>query len=138
MENVENFYSYGDMPPWGEGPNQQKIYSGPNYIGDNFPKTDKFIRCRTERLNTMNDDDTNLKVVNKKDHLTDEENFASVHAQTEEAPAEKLRLNSPLKRLEGDNTAIAAVGGVLLILVACLLLLVRFISNRNSKVSKTS
>ena len=25
MENAINFYSYGDMPPWGKGPVQGKI-----------------------------------------------------------------------------------------------------------------
>lgn len=29
MENVENFYSYGDMPPWGKGPEQGKIHGHP-------------------------------------------------------------------------------------------------------------
>jgi hypothetical protein len=131
------------MPPWGEGPNQQQIYSGPNYIGDNFPKTDKFIKCRTERLNTIDDDDTNLKVVRKQDHVTDEENFAAAEtkkqeAKKQEASIDKLRLNSPLKNLEGDNTAIAAVGGILLILIALLLFILRYISSRKNKVSKSS
>jgi hypothetical protein len=138
MENLEKLYSYGDMPPWGQGPNQQKIYSGPNYIGDNFPKTDKFIKCRTERLNTIDDDDNNLKVVRKQDHVTDEENFAAAQTKKQEAAIDKLRLNSPLKKLEGDNTVIAAVGGILLILVALLLFTVRYISSRKHKVSKAS
>ena len=52
MENVEKFYSYGDMPPWGEGPVQQKIHGHPEYIEENFPKTDKFNHCKVERLGT--------------------------------------------------------------------------------------
>ena len=52
MENVEKFYSYGDMPPWGEGPQQQKIHGHPEYIEENFPKTDKFNHCKVERLGT--------------------------------------------------------------------------------------
>jgi cyclophilin family peptidyl-prolyl cis-trans isomerase len=50
MEHVEAFYSYGDMPPWGKGPVQGKIHSGPEYIEENFPLTDKFDVCRVERL----------------------------------------------------------------------------------------
>jgi cyclophilin family peptidyl-prolyl cis-trans isomerase len=49
MENVRNFYSYGDMPPWGKGPVQGKIHSGPHYIEDNFPLTDRFHNCSVDR-----------------------------------------------------------------------------------------
>jgi len=45
MEAAEQFYSYGDMPPWGKGPVQGKIYNGPQYIEDNFPLIDKFLDC---------------------------------------------------------------------------------------------
>jgi cyclophilin family peptidyl-prolyl cis-trans isomerase len=48
-DNVKKFYSYGDMPPWGEGPVQGKIFSGRSYIEDNFPLTDKFSTCTVER-----------------------------------------------------------------------------------------
>mmetsp|Transcript_21658 Transcript_21658/g.30571 ORF Transcript_21658/g.30571 Transcript_21658/m.30571 type:complete len:255 (+) Transcript_21658:76-840(+) len=48
MENVRKFYSYGDMPPWGKGPVQGKIYSGRSYIDDNFPKSDYFLKCTIE------------------------------------------------------------------------------------------
>jgi len=50
MANVEQFYSYGDMPPWGKGPVQGKIHSGEAYINDNFPLTDRFTTCRVERF----------------------------------------------------------------------------------------
>lgn len=49
MENAEEFYSYGDMPPWGNGPVQGKIYNGPQYIENNFPLIDKFLECTVER-----------------------------------------------------------------------------------------
>ncbi|CAB9499908.1 trans isomerase-like 3 [Seminavis robusta] len=48
-EVVAKFYAgYGDMPPWGKGPQQQPIYDGPHYIEDNFPKLDKFLTCKVE------------------------------------------------------------------------------------------
>lgn len=50
MEHVEAFYSYGDMPPWGQGPVQGKIHSGREYIDENFPLTDSFETCHVERL----------------------------------------------------------------------------------------
>jgi hypothetical protein len=49
---VQNFYGgYGDMPPWGEGPVQQKIHGpgGLSYISENFPLLDHFLRCDVVR-----------------------------------------------------------------------------------------
>ena len=72
MENMQKLYSYGDMPPWGAGPVQQKIHGHPEYIEENFPKTDKFHHCKVERLNTGGNDGPG-KVVKKEDKTTDEE-----------------------------------------------------------------
>ena len=77
MEHVEEFYSYGDMPPWGEGPVQGKIYGHPEYIEENFPATDKFVHCKVERLNVEEE----KEVVYKSDHKTDEEEFAKARAE---------------------------------------------------------
>lgn len=51
MENLEKLnHEYGDMPPWGNGPEQHKIHSlGKAYIEDNFPHLDKFLTCRVIR-----------------------------------------------------------------------------------------
>lgn len=50
MENVKNFYSgYGDGPPFGNGPAQGKIHSGPRYIEENFPLLDHFKTCTVQR-----------------------------------------------------------------------------------------
>jgi hypothetical protein len=38
------------MPPWGKGPVQGKIHGHPEYIEENFPKTDKFLHCKVERM----------------------------------------------------------------------------------------
>lgn len=62
---VKNFYSeYGDMPPWGKGPEQPKIH-GPNgfsYITENFPLLDHFLECHVVRKppgnKVKNDNDT--------------------------------------------------------------------------------
>ena len=52
MQNVvDQFYSYGDMPPWGKGPVQGKIHAnGAHYIEQEFPKTDRFTTCTVERI----------------------------------------------------------------------------------------
>jgi hypothetical protein len=49
MENVRNLYSYGDGPPFGNGPAQGKIHSGRRYIEENFPLLDHFITCTVKR-----------------------------------------------------------------------------------------
>lgn len=50
MEHVKNFYSYGDIPPFGKGPVQGKIYSeGRQYIDEHFPDLDSFIKCEVTR-----------------------------------------------------------------------------------------
>lgn len=58
METVRKFYSgYGDMPPWGTGPEQPKIHNrGEEYILENFPKLDKFIHCSVDIIAPTLDD----------------------------------------------------------------------------------
>lgn len=49
---VKEFYSrYGDMPPWGNGPVQQKIHGpdGLSYITENFPHLDHMLECHVIR-----------------------------------------------------------------------------------------
>ena len=52
-EDVQNvvveWYAYGDMPPWGEGPDPQKIYPRggyENYLANKFPRMDYINTCR--------------------------------------------------------------------------------------------
>jgi hypothetical protein len=49
MDYAEKFYSYGEMPPWGEGPVQDKIHSGRDYIDTEFPLTDSVETCTVQR-----------------------------------------------------------------------------------------
>jgi hypothetical protein len=49
MEHIEQLYSYGDMPPWGQGPVQNRIHNGRHYIDDNFPLIDSFETCTVVR-----------------------------------------------------------------------------------------
>ncbi len=50
MNVVHQLYSgYGDMPPWGNGPEQSKIENlGSSYIEKNFPDLDKILNCRVQ------------------------------------------------------------------------------------------
>jgi hypothetical protein len=49
MEHAVKFYSYGEMPPRGNGPLQSKIYEGHDYIDTEFPLTDSFETCTVQR-----------------------------------------------------------------------------------------
>lgn len=59
MENVRSLHSdYGDMPPWGKGPQQGPIRNqGSKYIEENFPLLDKFVRCTVSRTFSLQDYD---------------------------------------------------------------------------------
>ena len=47
QNTLDNLYKgYGDIPPFGNGPDQQKIHNRGNaYIRENFPKTDFLLHC---------------------------------------------------------------------------------------------
>ncbi|KAL3809446.1 hypothetical protein ACHAXA_007788 [Cyclostephanos tholiformis] len=56
MENVRKLYSYGDMPPWGNGPQQGPIRNqGSSYVEKNFPLLDKFLTCTVSRVDSSQD-----------------------------------------------------------------------------------
>jgi peptidyl-prolyl cis-trans isomerase A (cyclophilin A) len=58
MDNVRNLYSYGDMPPWGEGPQQGPIRNqGAKYIEEGFPLLDKFNKCNVLRTGASTHDE---------------------------------------------------------------------------------
>lgn len=57
METIRNLnHDYGDMPPWGHGPEQHKIREGGRtYVEENFPALDKFLECKVN-INTLNEE----------------------------------------------------------------------------------
>lgn len=131
MENVEQLYSYGDMPPWGKGPVQGKIHGHPEYIEENFPNMDKFVHCKVERLNIEQEGN----IVYKKDRVTDEEEFAE--ARELQVPNESSgdvmnSVGSAYKAHEKDQIALpadwqsfnsyAGVGVIVMMMIALLLL----------------
>lgn len=113
---------------------------------ENFPKTDKFIKCRTERLNAgQDDDDANVKIVKKSDHITDEEHFAEARQkEKEEGMPARSRLNSPLKtRIDHGKELIqsgdmAVNVGALAFLVVVLIALLIKVSSRKKISSKSN
>lgn len=119
MENAEQFYSYGDMPPWGKGPVQGKIHGHPEYIEENFPLTDKFVHCKVERMNVEKEGN----IVYKKDKETDEEEFAEARAEAAANPLgaerELLQVQAPYRPHVRDqpglpmmNDSVSTYGGI--------------------------
>eukprot|EP01041_Mallomonas_annulata_P003663 gene3663-7294_t len=55
-ETLNAFYKgYGDIPPFGDGPDQQEIYEqGNDYIRNNFPLTDFIEWCELETIDDAN------------------------------------------------------------------------------------
>ena len=100
METVRKLYSgYGDMPPWGKGPEQPKINNrGEEYILENFPKLDKFIHCSVDIVAPTLDD--------KHDDPLTEAERSMVRAEKSNVKEEK----SDLKAV-GNNNDVAEIRG---------------------------
>jgi hypothetical protein len=147
MENAKKFYSYGDMPPWGEGPIQGKIHNGPQYIEDNFPKTDKFLTCSVGRWS--GDDTTAAKEeVHNKDEPAAPEAIVKINPPVLEVSKNKmLRIKDAIKKditmggaaLQGDSidekTLYVAMGAVC---VALFVFLAVLLKSRKKVASKSS
>eukprot|EP00658_Telonema_sp_P-2_P001701 TRINITY_DN10648_c0_g1_i2.p1 TRINITY_DN10648_c0_g1~~TRINITY_DN10648_c0_g1_i2.p1 ORF type:complete len:239 (-),score=38.59 TRINITY_DN10648_c0_g1_i2:332-1048(-) len=51
---------YGDMPPWGTGPNPSKIRSSPDYLANSYPNIDYWQECHVLATSTSDDTATDL------------------------------------------------------------------------------
>ncbi|EJK53447.1 hypothetical protein THAOC_27122, partial [Thalassiosira oceanica] len=47
LDLLSKIKAYGDMPPWGEGPESSRIYQddGYEYLAENFPELDYISKC---------------------------------------------------------------------------------------------
>ena len=144
MENVRNFYKgYGDMPPWGKGPEQGPIRNrGASYIENDFPLLDKFDTCTVKRI------DGSAAAAEKK---KEKEKLAAHHEKktvikqskqaelVDETTEGQLLRNSALKT--GTDKDALGSGKIALIVVvsATILVLVRLLSRRRKdKIGKSN
>lgn len=83
MENVRNLYAgYGDMPPWGKGPQQGPIRNrGSSYIEDDFPLLDKFETCTMRMIGST--------LVNENQGVVDELGKGDVGAMRDDKVGEE-------------------------------------------------
>jgi peptidyl-prolyl cis-trans isomerase A (cyclophilin A) len=118
MEHTLNhlYAGYGDMPPWGHGPDQPKMRSeGLEYMQQHFPEMDRFTTCTVEIIDI--DDATNTNNIDTidvgegegegvaQDKINNHENKLQ-EAQVEQAPIvmEKPKENGiPMNRNSNNN-----------------------------------
>ena len=102
QSTLDNLYKeYGDIPPFGKGPDQQKIHNrGNKYVRDEFPKTDFLLSCKViEEISSMvyvHPKDENSKKmdensVEKSEEISEENNEGNSEENEEEEEHEDLR-----------------------------------------------
>lgn len=148
MNNVNNLYSeYGDMPPWGKGPQQGPIRNqGSRYIEENFPNLDKFEKCTVKRVSSLTDAIADEEGVKEEEEAflaarggVDKQIKERYHKMVEEekddnrgggtmrgsvAPAKErtLKMKSVQNQEAGENRSIPLYGKLTLVIVAVVLL----------------
>ena len=148
MNNVNNLYSeYGDMPPWGKGPQQGPIRNqGSRYIEENFPNLDKFEKCTVKRVSSLTDAIADEEGVKEEEEAflaarggVDKQIKERYHKMVEEekddnrgggtmrgsvAPAKErtLKMKSVQNQEAGENRSIPLYGKLTLVIVAIVLL----------------
>jgi hypothetical protein len=60
---VGEWYSYGDMPPWGDGPDSSQIYEtdGYDYLKREFPEMSYIHECHIVPASEQDDDDDDVE-----------------------------------------------------------------------------
>ena len=149
MENIRQLYSYGDMPPWGEGPEQGPIYDGPEYITKNFPKLDRFEICTVERQRPEDADseqEKNIEAGIPKKHPTPEQAKAILEQMEQDKRLRDAEQGERMTNSNGGNengtithdsimTTSARMGvGVVLVLLVLMMLMFQ----RNAKKQKAA
>ena len=163
MENLQKLFSgYGDMPPWGHGPEQGPIRNrGESYITENFPLLDKFLTCTVRRLDDSksttlysSEDEEEQKEEEEheiEDKVTEEfhkelddpagaggdlspDNEIKRHGGTRGGPL-KLKLPNNLV-LSGEKKIINVVGQLSFVIVVALTIVYQCTSRRRNQSSK--
>jgi len=148
MENVRNFYKgYGDMPPWGKGPQQGPIrIKGASYIENDFPLLDHFETCTVRRIDgsaAAAATKKKLAAHHERKEVIGQSNQAELADETTEG---QLLRNSALKtgtdkdaeKLPQSETITGKVA-IIVIVSATILVLLRLLSRRRKdKIGKSN
>ncbi len=153
MENVRKLYSgYGDMPPWGHGPEQGPIRNrGESYITENFPLLDKFLTCTVRRLDDSRSSSYSSSVEAEEEEKIMEEihnelddpagageglppdNEIKHHGGTRGGP---LKLELPNNFVPGEKNIIFVVGQLSFVVVIALTIVYQCTLGRRKRSSK--
>mmetsp|Transcript_20382 Transcript_20382/g.43692 ORF Transcript_20382/g.43692 Transcript_20382/m.43692 type:complete len:230 (-) Transcript_20382:230-919(-) len=137
MDNVRNLYSgYGDMPPWGKGPEQGPIRNrGSIYIEQNFALLDKFETC-TVTVKRMESSLDGMGTVGDRD--------AVITMRGSKAKTGVLKKHTlPKKRSSGNAVAekqspfFGKIGISIIIIVVLVILSRLFRSKKNKQAEKS-
>lgn len=149
MDNVRKLYSgYGDMPPWGNGPEQGPIRNkGESYITENFPLLDKFLTCTVQRL----DESSSSEEEDEGERAEAEKSAEGIHSEVDDPagageglPSDKemdhggtrgglSRLNLSKKIVSGEKSALFVVGQLSFVVVVALAIVHQCASRRSKR-----
>jgi hypothetical protein len=127
IESIRNLYSgYGDMPPWGKGPEQGLITNrGRKYIEEEYPLLDRFLHCSVKRISHERGEEVDIP-----------SNAAEGPGASRGIRSGSVPVHRDLRPVEGDHvqdkTTILG-GGVILLIVVIILF---FIPEKKTKSSK--
>ena len=139
---VDNFYSYGDSPPWGDGPSQHEIHGNPDYIMTNFPRTDAFGTCFVKRYDEL--EVVKEELLDKVAAASKEHQQQKVEAQQQQQQRDETATDGVLTiknhiayLLDGDQSTLQLLGLSAISVVTALLLVV-IVVVKNNKISKSN
>ena len=124
MDTLLNLnHEYGDMPPWGKGPEQHKIHSGGlEYMEKNFPHLDKFLTCHV-----IHDEESEeeKEIMNENDGNDDMIDLASIKVTSK-------KVNKSLRSAE-FHTSMSGYEAPILGVVAFVLVILIYVSKRRMR-----
>jgi cyclophilin family peptidyl-prolyl cis-trans isomerase len=144
---VDSFYKgNGDIPPFGKGPDQQKIHNrGNKYVRDEFPHTDFIQQCRIlSDLTASHPDSERMPQIDPvlidlgkrpSEMVAEKDKELNLRQQKAELLSEEARPSSAEEDTAVRNSALTAIG-VLIIAIFVLFCLYQYNSARSSPKSQ--
>jgi len=142
-------HEYGDMPPWGHGPEQPKIHQGGrNYIEANFPNLDEFLTCHVvlptgDDANTSGDSDEE----EPEDYYPEDEEGGDETKEEQKNEIPPKKINALRKKGEeqidrlvaaSDDDESSSHGFEVPVIITVIILLVLFVMMKKRKAKKAS
>jgi peptidyl-prolyl cis-trans isomerase A (cyclophilin A) len=125
MDVIRNLnHEYGDMPPWGKGPEQHKINArGKAYIEEEFPHLDKFLTCHVLRPPPSEEEEEELALLGHTPDDEDKDDATNAEKELLEAGGGVKSLRKTVQHIgtvsssQGFEVPIMIAVGVLIIII---------------------